>query len=195
MKWPIQRLSEIVAMALGVTTVACGGLKVQTDFDPAVDFSRYTTFAVLEEAGDATAPGFWDTRIKTAMARTLAAKGWRQVDSPEEADVAVGYQLTTEERSSYQTVSTGWGGYGYGGWGGWHDPYMGVGMGTSATTERRYEVGTLIIAMFDVAQEQMIYVSTGSGTIDERQQTPEQAQADVNKVVDQMLKGFPPGNS
>jgi hypothetical protein len=192
MKRPRLRLSGIVATLLGATTLACGGLKVQTDFDPAVDFSRYTTFAVLEEAGDATAPGFWDTRIKTAMARTLAAKGWRQVESPEEADVAVGYQLTTEERSSYQTVSTGWGGYGYGGWGGWYDPYWGGGMASSTTTETRYEVGTLIIAMFDVAQKQMIYVSTGSGTIDEAQRTPEQAQADVNKVVDEMLKDFPP---
>jgi hypothetical protein len=181
-------------MVLGATTVACGGLKVQTDFDPAVDFGRYATFAVLEEAGDATAPGFWDARIKAAIARTLTAKGWRQVDSLEEADVAVGYQLTTEERSSYQTVSTGWGSYGYG-WGDWYDPYWGGGMATSTTTERRYEVGTLIIGMFDVGQNQLIYTSTGSGTIDEKQQTPEQAQADVNKVVDQMLKGFPPGNS
>jgi hypothetical protein len=168
-------------------------MQVRTDFDPVADFSRYQTFYVLEEAGDATAPGFWDARIKSAIARTVTAKGWRQVDSAEEADVAVGYQLTTEERSSLQTVSTGWGGYGYGGWGGWYDPYMGGGMATSTTTERRYEVGTLIIAMFDVAQEQMIYVSTASGEIDERQQTPEQAQADVNKVLDQMLKDFPPG--
>jgi hypothetical protein len=181
-------------MALGATTVACGGLKVQTDFDPAVDFSGYTTFAVLEEAGDATAPGFWDARIKTAMARTLTAKGWRQVDSAEEADVAVGYQLTTEQRSSVQTVHSGWGGYGYG-WGDWYDPYWDTGMATSTTTVRNYEVGTLFIAMFDVAQQQMIYMSTGSGTIDEREQTPEQAQADVNKVVDQMLKDFPPGSS
>lgn len=193
MKRRKQSLPGIVAFLLGATTVACGGLKVQTDFDPAVDFSGYTTFAVLEQAGDATAPGFWDARIKTAMARTLTARGWRQVDSPEEADVAVGYQLTTEQRSSYQTVNTGWSSYGYG-WGGWYNPYGYGGVGTSTTTERRYEVGTLIIGMFDVAQKQMIYVSTGSKTIEERQQTPEQAQANINKIVDQMLKDFPPGN-
>lgn len=195
MKMSKQGLSGIVAIVLGTTTAACGGLNVQTDFDPAVDFGRYTTFAVLDEAGDATAPGFWDARIKTAMARTLTAKGWRQVNSPDDADVAVGYQLTTEERSSFQTVSTGWGGYGYGGWGGWYDPYWGGGMGTSTTTEHRYEVGTLIIAMFDVAQKEMVYASTGSKTIDERQQSPEQAQANVNKIVDQMLKDFPPGSN
>ncbi len=185
-------LGGIVATAVGATTVACGGMQVRTDFDPAADFSQYGTFFVLEEAGDATAPGFWDARIKTAIARTLTAKGWRQVDSPEQAGVAVGYQLTTEERSSYQTVSTGWGGYGYG-WGDWYGPPMG-GMRTSSTTERRYEVGTLIVAMFDVERKQMVYSSTASGEIDERQQTPEQAQADVNGIVDKMLEDFPPNS-
>ena len=185
-------LGGIVATAVGATTLACSGMQVRTDFDPAADFSQYGTFFVLEEAGDATAPGFWDARIKTAIARTLTAKGWRRVDSPEQADVAVGYQLTTEERSSYQTVSTGWGGYGYG-WGDWYGPPMG-GMRTSSTTERRYEVGTLIVAMFDVERKQMVYSSTASGEIDERQQTPEQAQADVNGIVDKMLEDFPPNS-
>lgn len=192
MKRTTRFLGGMIATIVGTTFAACGGMQVRTDFDPAVDFSRYETFFVLEEAGDATAPGFWDARIKTAIARTLTAKGWRRVDAPEQADVAVGYQLTTEERSSYQTVSTGWGGYGYG-WGDWYGPPAG-GMRTSTTTERRYEVGTLIVAMFDVAQKQMVYSSTASGEIDERQQTPEQAQADVNGILDKMLENFPPNS-
>ncbi len=191
MKRTTRFLSGMIVTVVGATIVACGGMQVRTDFDPSADFSRYETFFVLEEAGDASAPGFWDARIKTAIARTLTAKGWRRVESPEQADVAVGYQLTTEERSSYQTVSTGWGGYGYG-WGDWYGPPMG-GMRTSST-ERRYEVGTLIVAMFDVAQKQMVYSSTASGEIDERQQTPEQAQADVNGILDKMLENFPPNS-
>jgi len=187
------RCIGLLVVAAVVTTVACGsGIKVQTDFDPAADFSRYATFFVLEEAGDATAPGFLDDRIKNALAQTLTAKGWRQVDSPDQADAAVGYQLTTEERSSYQTISTGWGGYGYD-YGGWYDPYWGGGMGTSTTTEYRYQVGTLIIALFDVEKKEMIYVSTGSGELDDRQVTPEQAQAEVNEVVERLLRDFPPG--
>ena len=183
-------LSATVVTVLGATMVGCSGMSVRTDFDPQADFSRYETFFVLEEAGDATAPGFWDARIKSAIARTLTAKGWQQVNSQESADVAVGYQLTTEQRSSYQTVSTGWGGYGYG-MGDWYGSRAG-GMATSTTTERRYEVGTLIVAMFDVERKQMVYSSTASGTIDERQQTPDKAQADVNGILDKMLENFPP---
>ena len=192
MRRPKRLLSGTVVTVLGATMVACSGMSVRTDFDPQADFSRYKTFFVLEEAGDATAPGFWDARIKSAIARTLTAKGWQQANSPESADVAVGYQLTTEQRSSYQTVSTGWGGYGYG-MGDWYGSRAG-GMATSTTTERRYEVGTLIVAMFDVERKQMVYSSTASGTIDERQQTPEQAQADVNGILDKMLEDFPPNS-
>jgi hypothetical protein len=187
---PNRFLRGIAVTALGTAMVGCGGMSVRTDFDPQADFSRYQTFVVLEEAGDNSAPGFWDARIKNAIARTLTAKGWRQVDAAEEADAAVGYQLTTEERSSYQTVSTGWGGYGYGR-GSWYGGTMG-GMASSTTTERRYDVGTLIVAVFDVAQEQMIYQSTASGEIDQRQRGPEQAQARANEVLDKMLENFPP---
>lgn len=61
------------------------------------------------------------------------------------------------------------------------------GTSTSTTTERRYEVGTLIIAMFDQQEKKMIYTSTGSGTIKERQMAPEEAQAEVDAVVGRML--------
>jgi hypothetical protein len=70
----------------------------------------------------------------------------------------------------------------------------GGGMATSTTTERRYEVGTLIVVLFNETATTEIYTSTASGEIDERQQAPEQAQADVNKVLDEMLKDFPPGS-
>jgi hypothetical protein len=192
MKRAERTLSAVVATVLGATTISCAGMQVRTDYDPAVDFSSYSTFVVLEKAGDATAPGFWDDRIKIAMSETLTAKGWRRVESAGDADVAVGYQLTTDEQSSYSTVSTGWGGYGYGGWGDWYDPMIGGGMSTSTTTEHQYEVGTLIVAMFDVERKQMIYSSTASGKLDEQQKTPEESQKDVNDVVEQMLKDFPP---
>ena len=188
-----RQLSRWTLAASVAVTIGCGsGMQVRTDYDPAVSFGGYTTFAVLEEAGDNTAPGFMDARIKTAIAQTVSAKGWRQVDSPDQADVTIGYQLTTEQRSTLQTVNTGWGSYGYG-WGGWYDPYMGGGMSTSTTTESRYEVGTLIIAMFDQERKEMIYTSTASGKLDERQVTPDEAQAEVNDVVERMLKDFPPG--
>ncbi len=185
----------LLATALTFAVGCGGGIQVRSDYDPSIDFSTISTFVVLDEAGDDTAPGFWDARIKNALATTLTAKGFRQVDSPDEADVAVGYQLTTEDRTSFDTVSTGWGGYGYG-YGGWYDPYWGGGgVSTTTTTERHYQVGTLVIAVFDHERKEMIYASVGSGTIDPRQRTPEEAQARANAVVARILYDFPPGSS
>ena len=184
----MKRLTTLGALA---AVAACGpSLNVSTDWDPAVDFSAYETFAVLDEAsGGQHIDQFTTTRIKSAMASTLTEKGMRQVDNPNNADVAVGWQLTTDQRSSFQTVSTGWGGYGrYGGWGGgW-----GGGMSTSTTTETRYEVGTLVIALFDENTDQMIFTSTGSKKLDAGDLTPDEAQRRINDVVTRMLRDFPP---
>ena len=184
-----------MAAALAITVSACGpGIEVSSDWDPAVDFSAYQTFAVLDEAsGGLHVDQLTDSRIKSAIGSTLEAKGMRQVDNPDNADVAVGWQITTDQRSSYQTVSTGWGGYGryggrYGGWGG-----GGMSMSTSQTTETRYEVGTLVIALFDEAKDEMIFTSTGSKKLASDDVTPDEAQSRINQAVERILRDFPPG--
>ena len=118
-------------LGIGLTVVVlsgCGsGISVQTDWDPGVDFSAFNTFAVLDEAtGGGGLDQLTQNRIKTSITNTLQAKGMRQVDDPREADAAVGWQVTTEERSSFQTVNTGWSNYGWGWNRGWHGSTMRV---------------------------------------------------------------------
>jgi hypothetical protein len=179
--------------ALAGVVSACGpSISVSSDWDPAVDFSGYQTFAVLDEAhGGQALDQLTSNRIKSAISSTLEAKGMRQVDNPDNADVAVGWQITTDQESTYQTVNTGWGGYGrYGGYGGgW-----GGGMSTSRTTEYRYEVGTLVIAMFDEKTDNMIFTSTGSKKLASDNVSPDEAQARINEAVETILKDFPPGS-
>ena len=71
-------LTWMLTVAVTVTTMGCGGsIRVQTDYDPSADFASYSSFTVLEEAGDDTAPGFLDARIKAAIARTPRGPGSR----------------------------------------------------------------------------------------------------------------------
>ena len=181
-----------MAAALAITVSACGpGIEVSSDWDPAVDFSAYQTFAVLDEAsGGLHVDQLTDSRIKSAIGSTLEAKGMRQVDNPDNADLAVGWQLTTYQRSSFQTVSDAWGGYGtYGcGW-----SRAGADYSTGTTTETRYEVGTLVIALFDETEDAMIFSSTGSKELATDDVTPEEAQSRINQAVETILKDFPPG--
>ncbi|UCG76348.1 MAG: DUF4136 domain-containing protein [Gemmatimonadota bacterium] len=181
-----------VSGVLAILLSGCGsGISVRSDWDPGVNFSAFNTFVVLDEAsGGAGLDQITQNRIKSAITSTLQAKGWRQVSDAKDADAAVGWQVTTEQRSSFQTVNTGWGGYGYG-WGGWYGR-SGMGMTTSRTTETRYEVGTLVIGIFDTSTEQLIYTSTGSKTLSDRQASPEESQKRINEAVAKILEDFPP---
>ena len=190
----MQPRQSVLAGALAISVAACGGgIDVTTDYDPGIDFTSYQTFVVLEEAdGGGAVDRLNDERIKRSLAATLTSRGMRQVDTRDEADAAIGYQFTTEGRVSYQTVNTGWGGYGYGYGGGWYG--SGMGISSSSTTERHYEVGTLIIAIFDTDAEEMIFVSTGSKTLSDKQRSPEEMQARIDEAVQTMLRDFPPGS-
>jgi hypothetical protein len=182
-----------IAAALAVAVSGCGsGINVRSDWNPATDFSTYHTFAVLDEAGSGQHVGqLVAQRIKTAITSTLEAKGMRQANSPDNADVSVGWQVTTEQRSSYQTVNTGWGSYGRYGRAGWYGG--GVGMTTSHTTETRYDVGTLVIAVFDESLDEMVFTSTGSKRLDTSTVSPDEAQRRITAAVETILRDYPPG--
>lgn len=184
------------AMALALS--ACSGISVTHDYDPSVNFANYQTFVVLDAAtGGEDLPSFLKQRVKTSIARNLAAKGLREVSSLDDADMAVGWQVTTDERSSFNTVSTGWGGYPYGwGYGGWYGGgYGGMGMATTTTTETRYTVGALVIAMFSVEQEEMIFTATGSKELAGDNPSPEESQQRIDDAVQKILESFPPSGS
>jgi len=183
-----------VSGALAVVLSGCGsGISVTSDWDPGVDFTSFNTFAVLDEAsGGGGLDQLTQNRVKTSITNTLQAKGMRQVDNPDDADATVGWQVTTDQRSSFQTVSTGWGGYGWGR-GGWYGGSS-MGMSTSRTTETRYEVGTLVIAMFDTKREEMMFTATGSKTLSSGNLSPEESQKRIDEAVAKILEDFPPGS-
>ena len=184
----VRAFSVLTGAALA--TVACGsGIQVSSDWDPAADFSGIQTFAVLGAPDNTVIEQFTQQRIESAIATVMTAKGFRAAANPDDADVVIGYQGVIDQRSSFQTVNTGWGGYGWGGYrGGW-----GGGVSTSRTTEQRYEVGTLIIGMAN-SEGNMIFQSSGSKTLDARQVTPDQAQQRWNEAIETILRDFPPGS-
>lgn len=182
---------QLVAL-LAVIVSGCGGLSVNRDWDPAFDFATHRTFAVLDHVGGQELPELMDNRVKNSIRSVLAEKGFREVSDTTQADLAVGYQFTSENHTTYSTVNTGWSRYGYGGYRGWYGPYGGVGMTTTQTTEHRYEVGSLLIAIFDTSDRSMVYTATGSRTLDEEGRTPQEMEARIHHAVDQILSEFPP---
>ena len=126
---------------------------------------------------------FTDSRIRNSIDAGLTAKGFKK--GGEGADLAIGYQVTSAERRSYNTVNTGWGGgYGYGGygWGGY-----GMSMGTSTTYENAWEEGSLMVGMFDRRTKNLVWTGTATAALDESR-SPEQRQQLVDDAVTKMLE-------
>lgn len=176
-------LTAIAALA------SCSSISVNSDWDPNIDFSKFNTFAVLDEPTQAI-NRLVDERIRTAITAELTARGLRQVDKPEKADLAIGYQVTTEERTTYQTVHGGWSASRHS----FNSSHMrwGGSVGTSRTTPVNFTVGTLVIAVFQMNNKELVWEGSGSGTVNPSS-GPEQSAQRINDAVQRILKDFPPG--
>ncbi|MGO4220320.1 DUF4136 domain-containing protein [Lysobacter sp. TAF61] len=155
--------------------------KVTTDSDPAANFAAYKTYywAMKPEGGSP----LMQQRIVAGIDARLQAKGWTLAEG---GDVAVAANISRSQKQSLDTfyTGTGMGGWGWrGGWGG------GMGMGNASTTVRTYDVGTLVVDMFDAKSKQAIWRGTASGTVPSN---PDKAAAGLDKGLDKMFASFPP---
>ncbi len=168
-----------IALSLTLFLAACSGLSTSTDYDPAANFGSYSTYSWTSSGG--TADDLTNTRIKSAVDAALAAKGLSKVDSG--GDLAVAYQVTSAEQTSYTTVGSGFGGYRWG-WGGG---------GMETTTEQTYTQGTVILAMFDEGTKSLVWKGEASNTVDPGA-SPEDRAKNIQSAMDKMLEDFPPGS-
>ncbi len=174
-----------IMLAAGVALLvgACGSsISTNTDYDPGADFSGYSTYSWIDSQG--AVDNITSSRIRAAVDAEMSARGFQQ--DTRNPDLAISYQVPTRERTSFQTINTGWGG-GYG-WGGW-----GMGMGTSTTTQYNWTEGSLILAMFDADTKNMVWTGTATTELHENR-TPEERQELVNEAVSKLLDDFPPGS-
>ncbi len=173
------------AAALTLVVCACGGIRVNTDYNPDTDFTRYRTFAWAEGLGSLDDPRMTDLvdqRFRRAVESELVSRGMETTASGE-PDVFVGYQIALDDRVDYQTINT----Y-YGGAWGYRGVYGGV-VGTQ-TTATEYTVGTLVIDVYDARQRELVWRGSGEGRVNQAR-NPEESQERINQVVTRILQDFP----
>src|SRR5207248_3139030 len=95
----------LVILVLTAGTALAG--KVTTDYDHKADFSKYKTFMWMQEPNPQEA--FMKERIVQSINAQLEARGMRLVQTG--ADMAIGSNVATEEKHTWQTYYSG------GGWG------------------------------------------------------------------------------
>ena len=187
--------SRVLAMLVLSATAGCSGMSTSYDFDPNFAFAEVTTWDWMPappiRGGDSrTESRFVDQRIRAAIELAMEDKGLQKVES--DPDVRVGYHLALDDAVSYETMNSYYGpGWGYGMY---RYPYGGtMSMSTSTTRERRYTIGTLIIDVFDVDAQELVWRGTGEGEVHQASD-PQERQRRADEAVWQVMYSFPPDN-
>ncbi|MGJ7507382.1 DUF4136 domain-containing protein [Variovorax sp. GT1P44] len=166
---------RFAALGFAMLLSACASTpsNVRIDADPGTDFSRFRTYSWIAKPEGVNSP-LVQQRIVDGVDSRLQAKGWKLVPGGE---VHVAARVTTSERQSANASSVG-----YVGWGGFGPLTTGAQVDT-------YEVGTLVVDMYDGARKQAIWRGSASGTLDS---DPNRMIALLQASLDKMFAGFPP---
>jgi len=149
--------------------------QVKTDFDRSANFGEYKTYSW--EKVQTQDPLMVD-RIKEAVNASLTAKGWTPVESG--GNVAI---VAIEMTKNQQTLNTFYDGFGRGWrWGG--------GFGNATTTVDNYQVGTLVVDLFDANTKKLIWRGSASDTLSDKS---DKNIKNLDKGVQKMFEHFPPG--
>jgi hypothetical protein len=171
-------------VTLGLTlavAVSAAAQKVQTDWDHSTDWSKYKTYYIQIQKSWGNQLG--EERAIAATDSALKSRGWTRVESLDQANAAVLINGVKSQQESATTMYSGggFGGWGYGGWGG--------GMQTATTSTSTWNVGTLIVDIFDVQSKQLLFRGQGQATISDN---AEKNTKNVYKALAKMFKDFPP---
>ena len=183
-------LVSIFALTIGL---ACSSLRVSSDWDTEVDYSKIRSYAWIGQGsgveGVEGMSSLLDQRIRRAVQETLSSKGLSEVDR-QQADVLVSYHLGIEKKLDVQTVHRGYG-YRYGGYG----RYRGYGAGGGYTETRvtEYAEGTFLLDLIDPQKMELIWRGSAQSRIS-RRTSPEKREQRVREVVERVLAQYPPSD-
>jgi hypothetical protein len=181
--------------ALVLALVACSvtyAQDVRTNYMPGTDFSKYHTYAWVDEVQGVPGVGgkpdqILDTQVKQAIDSQMAGKGFTKVLDGK-PDLLLGYQLAIDREKQINGFGSGWGG-GWGGGGPW-----GGGLNSFSATTSTINIGTFVVGMYDPAAKKLVWIGAAQRAI-EPSKKQEKNQERLNKGAQKLLKDFPPGRS
>ena len=189
-------ITKFSGLAIILMIIAsCSTIKVTSDYDKTVDFTKFKTFEYYGWAkeSDKLINQLDRDRIENAFADEFKKRGLTPVESGGDLIVSLFIVVEQKSQTTANTTSTGMGGAGYGGYyGGYYGygPGYGWGGGHSTTTVNtyEYEVGTLVCDVFDKASEKLIWEGIGNKTVDDNPATRDK---NIPKAVAALMKSYP----
>src|ERR1700739_4091655 len=134
--------------ALVLALVACSvtrGQDVRTNYMPGTDFSKYHTYAWVDEVKGVPRVGgqpdqILDSQVKQAVDSQMAAKGITKAVDGNKADVVLGYPLVIDPERQRNGYEDGWGG-----WCSWS--CLGASLNSFSATTSTINSGTFVLGM------------------------------------------------
>ena len=165
------------AVLMIVVVAACTSIRVSTDFDQKVDFTKYKTFNFSKEVDKVTLNDLNRRRLKDAITKELGAKGYQVSESP---DILV--NAFVKGRTKYTATATS------NSFGGPFMYYRGWGSTNTFIDVNKSVEGTLFIDVIDVQEKKMVWEGVAEGLVNPRTETREE---NLNNVVQSIFKSFP----
>jgi hypothetical protein len=178
----------LYTLSVFVLLSACSGIKVFVDYDKSLDFSQYKTYSYYgwAEESDKILNRFDRERIEQAFGAEFKKRGLEYAE--EGGDMVVVLFIVVEQKTQKSASTTHQGGY-YGGYYGYGPGYgWGPSYSTTTISEYDYQVGTLVIDVFDAKEQKLIWEGIGTKTVDENPQTRDK---NIPKAVSAIMAQFP----
>jgi hypothetical protein len=185
----MQRIAILIFFGLMLGMLA-KAQDVRTNYMPGTDFSKYHTYAWVDEVKGVPRVGgqpdqILDAQVKQAVDSQMAAKGITKVVDGNKADLLLGYQLAIDRERQINGFADGWGG-----WGGWSP--LGGGLNSFSATTSTINIGTFVLGMYDPSANKLVWIGAAQHAI-EPSKKQEKNQERLNKGAQKLLKDFSPG--
>lgn len=190
MKKIIQAFSLFLVALLTTTQIQA---QVTSDYDNTVDFTKYKTFRFegWQEDSDKLVNDLDKKRLLESFGNEFQMRNFSYVEQG--GDIVVTLYLVIDHKTSTTAYTNYNGGMGYGGrWGyGYGMGYgAGMGMGSATTTysENDYEVGTLVVSVYDGESKNLVWQGISSKTLKDN---PKKREKTIPKAVSKIMKKYP----
>lgn len=192
-------LRRIALLGLALLLSACESMQVTNDFNPAVDFAQFRTWAWKDPAvqyqpnNPMLKSDLTEQRIIQAVGSQLDQRGLRPVAAGAKPDLFVQTYLIVANRQEQVVTNYGYGGPWGGPWGGyWGGPWEGY--WRPAYNETRnviYQVGTLQIDLTDAKDGRLVWRGSAEKILN-NSPTPQERSAAIREAVTKILNNYPP---
>ena len=174
-------MKNLILLSFCLTFISCSSVRVFSDYDTAIDFKDYTTYAFFKPGIDEVEISDLDKkRILKAIEVELDEK---QLTKSETPDLLINLAVKSSN-DVYINQNNGFGyGYGFRFWNGWGLPNNNIATVSSQTN------GMLFIDLIDTKTKQLVWQGKGKGYISEYSKKRDER---IQYFVTEILKNYPP---